>query len=68
MSDKELAVLLAKAVDAKKGLDILILQFKKFNFILDYFIIVSGTSDSHVRALADAIEFELEKNGLRLKT
>ena len=66
MSDKELAILFAKAVDSKKGLDILILDLKNFNFIVDYFVIVSGTSDTHVRALADTIEFELEENGLRL--
>ncbi len=40
----------------KKGKDITILDLKKFGTFTDYFVIVSGTSNKHVQAIADSIK------------
>jgi ribosome-associated protein len=44
----------------KKGNDIVILDVKKLTDVTDYFVIVSGESDLHVKALSDYMEEKLE--------
>ena len=46
----------------KKGKDIKILDLKKYGTFTDYFLIVSGTSNKHVQAIADGIKEENKKN------
>lgn len=52
---------------SKKGLDIVYIDLKKIHSsICDYFIICHGTSNTHVSALADAVEDEVRnKTGLK---
>ena len=47
--------LVKEACEEKKGSDILILDLKKLNTIASYFVISSGNSDRHVRAIADNV-------------
>jgi ribosome-associated protein len=42
----------------KKGEDILLLDLRAFPVLCDFFLIVSGRSELHVRAIADAIAKE----------
>ncbi len=47
----------------KKGFDVKILKLKNISSICDYFVIVSGDVDVHVKAIAEAIhEGLLEKD------
>jgi ribosome-associated protein len=56
---EELARSLAKIIDAKKGLDIMIFDLRMISPITDYFVICSGLSDIHNRNIASAlIEYE----------
>jgi len=48
-----------KALDDKKGQNIKVLDIKYVSQIADYFVICSGTSSTHVKALADEVEYQL---------
>ena len=49
----------------KKGYDIKILKLSSISSICDYFVIVSGDVDVHVKAIAEAIDDGLRKSGVR---
>lgn len=51
-------------LEDKKGIDIKVLDIKNETTIADYFIIVSGTSNTHIKALADNVEVELKKQDI----
>ena len=55
MNAQQLALAAKFASDEKKGLDPLILDIRKLTDIADYFVLVHGTSDRHVRTIADSI-------------
>lgn len=56
MTPKETALLLAKALDSKKGLDIKVLETGELTTLADYFVLCSATSSAQIRALSDACE------------
>ncbi len=51
---------MSKALDDKKGMDTTILEVGKKTVLSDYFIISTGTSSTHVNALADEVEFKVK--------
>ncbi len=63
---KEKILLAGKAVFEKKGLDLVIFDLRGISDMADYFLICSGTSDRHLRAIADAIEDALLKIGIKM--
>ncbi len=60
---KEMIGLAVKALDDKKGKDIRVLYTADQTTLADYFVICNGTSNTQVRALADAVEEALSKAG-----
>ncbi len=50
---------------SKKAQDVLILDLRGLSAVTDFFVICSGLSDVHVRAIADGIEEGLERDGAR---
>lgn len=60
MESYELAVLLAKALDSKKGGDIKVLKTEGVTTLADYFVICTGSSNTQINALCDAVEERLE--------
>jgi ribosome-associated protein len=50
---------------SKKGYDVKILKLKKISSICDYFVIVSGDVDIHVKAIAEAIDEGLLSKGVK---
>ncbi len=56
MTPKETAILLAKALDSKKGIDIKVLETGHLTTLADYFVLCSATSTTQIKALADACE------------
>lgn len=66
MDSKEMALLAAKAMDDKKAREISILELKDQSLITDYFILASGSSHTQTQAIAQNVEDELEKAGLKL--
>ena len=66
MDSKKLAQLCREFADNKKAENIVILDVRKLSSVTDYFVITSGTSAPHLRAIVDEITDELrEKHGVR---
>lgn len=63
---KRLALGAARLADDKKGMRIVLLDLRKTQAGLsDYLLVVSGNSQSHLRALQEHIESSLEGIGVR---
>ena len=63
LSPKEIAYAVTKALDEKKGMDIKLLKIDQVSTLADYFLICTGTSNTHVRTLCDFAEYTLEELG-----
>ncbi len=63
MTPKETALLLAKALDSKKGIDIKVLETGRLTTLADYFVLCSATSTTQIKALADACEKAMKEVG-----
>ena len=63
MTEREMVGVAVKALDSKKGKDIRVLYTGDQTTLADYFIICNGTSNTQVKALADAVEEAMSKNG-----
>ncbi len=63
LSAKEVAYQVTKALDEKKGQDIQLLKIDKVSSLADYFLICTGTSNTHVKTLCDYAEYEMEQLG-----
>ena len=64
----ELPAELARAIEAasdRKGVDMLVLDLRGLSDATDYFLLVTGTSDLHVRSIAEHILEELKQEGIR---
>ena len=66
LSAKEVAYEVTKALDEKKGLDIKLLRIDEVSSLADYFLICTGTSNTHVKTLCDYAEFTMENLGEKL--
>ena len=55
MESKKLALLCRELADNKKAEDIVVLDVRKLSSVTDYFVIASGTSEPHLRAIVDEI-------------
>jgi ribosome-associated protein len=60
MDSKQLAQLCRELADNRKAEDIVILDLRKLSTVTDYFVIASGTSEPHLRAIADEIREKLK--------
>ena len=63
LSAKEVALAVTKALDEKKGIDIKLLRIDKVSSLADYFIICTGTVNTHVKTLCDYAEYTMEQLG-----
>ena len=63
LSAKEVAYAVTKALDEKKGMNIKLLKIDEVSSLADYFLICTGTSNTHVKTLCDYAEFTLEQLG-----
>jgi ribosome-associated protein len=58
-----LAVRAAHLALDRKANDVVVLGLAKVSDVTDFFVIASGTSDTHVRAIAENVIEELKKEG-----
>jgi ribosome-associated protein len=49
----------------RKGADIVLMDLRGLSNATDFFLLVNGTSDTHVRSIADHIIDEMRKEGMR---
>ena len=54
MTPRQLALEVAAGIADQKGLDVRVLDVGIISGFTDYFVLATGTSDRHVRTLADA--------------
>lgn len=59
LTSKEIALKAAEILNNKKASDIKVLEIKELTSICDYFVICSGTSSPHIKALCDETEEKL---------
>ncbi len=67
-SSPQVAALAQRAAQAlldNKASDVVLLDLREVTDMADYFVIASGTSDTHVRSLGDHVTEELKKEGTR---
>ncbi len=66
MDSRKLALLCRELADNKKAENITILDVRELSSVTDYFVIASGTSEPHLRAIVDEIQDKLrEEHQLR---
>jgi ribosome-associated protein len=66
MNSAALAQRIATLCQDFKATDVVILGLKGVTEMTDYFVIASGTSDTHVRSTAERVMDELRKEGSRV--
>ncbi len=59
MDSKKLALLCREFADNKKAENILVMDVRKLSSVTDYFVIASGTSQPHLRAIVEEISSRL---------
>jgi len=52
--------IIRKILEDKKGIDITVLDVSEVTGVADYFVIVSGTSAPHLKAMVNAVQVELK--------
>ncbi len=57
---KKLALTIAEAASDRKAGDIVLLHVADVSYLADYFVLMTGFSRVQVRAIADAIEYQVE--------
>ena len=66
MDSRKLARLCLELADNKKAENPLILDVRKLTSVTDYFVIATGTSEPHLRAMSDEITDQLRiEHGIR---
>lgn len=65
MTPSELMKEIVNILDKKKAIDIKAIRTTEVTIVSDYFIIASGTSVTHTRSLADDVEYEMGKLGVK---
>ena len=56
-----------KAIDDKRGEDIVVLNMQNISLLADYFIICHGNSDRQLQAIAREVQEKAEENGYSIK-
>ena len=65
MESLQLATSIAKVLDTKKAANVKVLKVRDLTVLTDYFVIANGTSTTHVKSLAEEVEFQLEQQGVK---
>lgn len=64
MNSYEQSILTAKAISSKNGLNIKLIEIGDISSLADYMVIATGTSSTHVKAIADEVEYQLDEAGI----
>lgn len=61
MESKELALACAKILSDKLAQNLSVLYVREVTTLADYFVLATGGNSTHVKALADEVEFKLKQ-------
>jgi ribosome-associated protein len=67
LDSKEFAEMIAEIILGKKGYDLRLLDLRELSSFADYFLICSADSDVQVKAIADAVDKDLRKLGIKCR-
>lgn len=62
MDSRKLALLCRTLAENRKAEDIVILDVRELSSVTDYFVLASGTSEPHLRAIVDEITEKLRED------
>lgn len=65
MNSLKFAEDITQIILSKKGFKIRILDLRKLSTFADFFVICSASSDTQVKAIADAVDRELRERGIK---
>ncbi len=65
MTGEQIYQAAVKALNDKKAEDIQVMKIGDLTIVADYFVIATGTSSTHVKSLADNVEYELGLQGVQ---
>ena len=60
-SSLDIVEAMVKTLDAKKAKNIKVLRIEEKTIIADYFVICNGNSTTHVKTLADEVDYQLSR-------
>lgn len=63
MSSKALVEKITGFLEEKKAKDIEVINIQEVTILADYFVICNGTSTTHIKAIADELEFKMAEAG-----
>ncbi|MGQ9608846.1 MAG: ribosome silencing factor [bacterium] len=66
LSGAEIADIGAKAALERKAKDVIVLNLKGLSSVTDFFVICTGTSDTHAEGIAQLIEDKLDEHNVKL--
>ncbi len=61
---KELAEAIAEVLDSRKGFDIQVVHVADKTVIAEYFVLCSGNTSTHIKALVDEVEYKIGQRDL----
>ncbi len=61
----ELTQLAREALEKHKGRDVVLLDVRKLSNVTDYYLMATGTSVPHIKALTDEVTVALKKRDVR---
>ena len=67
MTSLQIARLCAQLADRKKGEDIVVLDLREISSVADFFVIISGQSEPHLKAIRNEIESKLKEENVHPK-
>lgn len=69
MDSRKLALLCRDLAENRKAENVIVLDVRKLSSVTDYFVVASGTSEPHLRAIVDEISTKLrDEHDLRPKS
>ena len=64
MDSLQEAKAIAKILDSHKGLNVRVIKIADISSLADYMVIATGNSSTHVKSLADYVEYEMDEQGV----
>jgi ribosome-associated protein len=65
MQVEDLRDLVVRTLDDMKAIDLTVIDVRGKTSITDFFVLASGTSDRHVKAMAETVMYQAKENGER---
>jgi ribosome-associated protein len=66
LNSKKLAKTVVHSLEELKGISITSINVQKITQITDYMVIVTGTSNTHLKALSDAVVRDMKSAGVKV--